>query len=410
MNEDPAHDQVREPLPYLLVVNSLRGGGAERQAALLATHLPPTEICLLEQGQVYDTGSAPVHVIGHGPFRSPLPRLLEVPLLAQRLAAHRQPVVVSFLERSNFVNILSRSRAPHAVVVSERGHPTRYYSQGLRRLQLPLIRRLYPRADVVVTNSHGAARDLASHLRVPRSRLQVIPNMLDTRTIRLRAQEPLPHGAEAWFQDPVVVAMGRLSGEKGTWHLVRAFQTVRRRLRARLLLLGDGALRPYLETLVHRLGLEADVHFAGFVAQPWAFLARSTVFVLPSLWEGLPNALLEAMASGVAVIAADCRSGPREILDGPEHLDREARGVEYCAHGVLVPVASGRRWGPDDPLEPAERFLAEAMTALLEDRARRLSYVRAGLARAAMFEPARVVPLWRALIEAGVHGTPGPGR
>ena len=392
----PASGSV-PPLPYLLLINSLRGGGAERQAIMLARHLPPAAICTLEPGQAYDTGNVPVVCLGETVRETAPARLLEVPVFAHRLARYRQPLVVSLLERSNFVNILSRAFFPHAVVVSERAFPSSYYGQGVRRAQLKLIRWSYPRADLVVTNGHATARDLAEGLGVPDSSIRVVPNMLDVSSIRTQAEMAIPPEIARWFDRPVVVSAGRLSREKGTGHLVRAFAEVRRRVRARLLILGDGPLRPHLTALAGGLGLSRDVHFAGFVDRPWVQVARSTIFVLTSLAEGLPNALIEAMACGTPVVSTDC-TGAREILDTPEHLDRRARSVEHVPCGVLVPVPSGRLLGPTEPLEPAERHLADAMTELLSNAELRRGYAKAGQARVAMFEPARVVPVWRAVM------------
>ena len=227
--------------------------------------------------------------------------------------------------------------------------------------------------------------------------IRVIPNMLDVATIRRHAARDPGPALQGWLQAPVVVSVGRFSVEKGTAHLVRAFAAVRQAVPARLLLLGDGPLRPRLEALVDQLGLSRHVHFAGFVDAPWSLVARSTVFVLPSISEGLPNALLEAMACGVPAVATDC-TGAREVLDGPEHLDRRARGVEHAPHGVLVPVPSGRLLDADAPLEPAERFLAQAIVELLASPALRRTYAEAGRRKAALFEPSRVAAAWREVV------------
>ena len=97
--------------------------------------------------------------------------------------------------------------------------------------------------------------------------------------------------------------------------LLRAFAAVRQIRPVRLVLLGDGELRAELETLARSLGIAEDLDMPGFDANPFRYMARAAAFVLSSDWEGLPTALIEAMACGCPVVATDCLGGPREILN-----------------------------------------------------------------------------------------------
>jgi len=141
-----------------------------------------------------------------------------------------------------------------------------------------------------------------------------------------KAQAPLDH---PWFrpgQPPLLLAVGRLQMQKDYPTLIRAFAQVRQSRRARLLILGEGKERLMLEALIKKLGLEEDVSLPGFVMNPYAYMARASLFVLSSRWEGLPTVLIEALCCGTPVVSTDCPSGPREIL----------RDGQY---GQLVPVA-----------------------------------------------------------------------
>jgi glycosyltransferase involved in cell wall biosynthesis len=91
------------------------------------------------------------------------------------------------------------------------------------------------------------------------------------------------------------------------------------------MILGEGTERPNLEALVKELGLTHDVALPGFVANPYAYMAKAEIFVLSSLYEGLPTVLIEAMAGGTRVVSTDCKSGPAEILENGQY-------------GKLVPV------------------------------------------------------------------------
>lgn len=195
--------------------------------------------------------------------------------------------------------------------------------------------------------SHGIAAHMAAAVRVPRDRITTIYNPVVTPDLYARAAEPPAH---PWLADgglPVVVAAGHLEERKDFATLIRAFALVASRRACRLVILGEGGLRPRLETLVRRLGLAGRVSLPGWIDNPFALFARASLFVLSSVHEGLPTVLIEALACGCPCVSTDCPAGPAEILrDG--------------SFGPLVPVGD-------------EAALADAMDRVLEqppDKAR----------------------------------------
>jgi glycosyltransferase involved in cell wall biosynthesis len=123
----------------------------------------------------------------------------------------------------------------------------------------------------------------------------------------------------------VVLGVGRFTRAKDFGTLIKAFRLVRNTIAARLVILGEGDERWALESMVEQEGLTGQVALPGFVPNPYAYMRAASVFVLSSEREGLPTVLVEAMATGTPVVAPDCPSGPREILDDG-------------AFGRLVPV------------------------------------------------------------------------
>lgn len=244
-----------------------------------------------------------------------------IALLARRLAGGRTRLVVS--EHNN----LSQSMT---VEPSRRG-----------RLMPWFMRRTYPWADGVVAVSAGVADDLARVIALPHESITVIYNPVVGEQTLSGANAEVDHPWLAPGEPPVVLGVGRLTDQKDFSALLSAFDRLCAQRPVRLLILGEGELRPQLEALVRKLNLEGDVQLLGFIANPLAYMARAAVFVLSSKWEGLPTVLIEAMACGTPVVSTDCPSGPSEILEGGKW-------------GRLVPVGD-------------VAALAEAMAATLDE-------------------------------------------
>lgn len=250
-------------------------------------------------------------------------RLIKSLLPLVRYLRHERPVaMLSAMGHANVVALLAReaARVPTRVVVSERGliSGERALARGwAAHLNYWLIPQLYPRADGICAVSQAASADLAAFAGLPHRSVQTIYNPFDLPRIAQLAVEPLNH---PWFtpgQPPVVLAIGRLNEAKDFPVLIRAFAQLRQQRLARLMILGEGELRGELEALLSDLSLGADaVQLPGFVTNPFAWLARCSVFVLSSRREGLPGALIEAMACGTPVVSTNCVSGPEEILQG----------------------------------------------------------------------------------------------
>lgn len=165
---------------------------------------------------------------------------------------------------------------------------------------------------------------------IPRPKVRVIYNPVVDDRLFAMAAEPPSHAWAGANDKPLILGVGRLSAEKDFATLLRAFRLVRNARPARLAILGEGKERHALEQMVDELGLQAHVSLPGFVANPFSVMSRASVFVLSSRFEGLPNALIQALALGVPLVSTDCPSGPREVL-------------EDGRYGTLVPVGDAER-------------------------------------------------------------------
>jgi glycosyltransferase involved in cell wall biosynthesis len=178
------------------------------------------------------------------------------------------------------------------------------------------IRWSYQRADLVIVNSAKLADDVAQHAGIPASRIKILKNPTFSKDLLLKAQEPVDH---PWFREktvPVILGVGRLTRQKDFPTLIRAVALVRRTRPVKLVILGEGNDRGLLQRLIAELALQDDVALAGYVDNPFPFMARADLFVLSSAWEGSPNVLIQALSLGCPVTATDCPEGPREILQG----------------------------------------------------------------------------------------------
>lgn len=185
-----------------------------------------------------------------------------------------------------------------------------------RRLQTLSIRFFYQRADAVVVPSEGVRRDLIDSFGLPEDLVQVIHNPVVGTDLEELAAKPVewPWPIRADDPVPVVIGVGELSARKDFAVLVQAFAQVRSKRPCRLLLVGEGRQRKNLERLAAELGIADDVAFTGFVPNPYPYIRRANVLALTSRWEGMGVVLAEALGLGTQVIATDCPSGPREVL------------------------------------------------------------------------------------------------
>jgi glycosyltransferase involved in cell wall biosynthesis len=167
---------------------------------------------------------------------------------------------------------------------------------------------------------------------------------------------------------PVLLAAGRFTRQKDFATLLDAFAILVKQKDCRLIILGEGKLRGELERHITRLGLEARVSLPGFAGNPYAYMSRCDMFVLSSLWEGSPNVLKEALALGLPVVATDCPSGPKEILQngrfGPLVPMGDAQAMAAAMLATLnhpLPAAVLQEAVRDYTLEASTRGYLRAM-------------------------------------------------
>lgn len=305
----------------VLYVPDLSAGGAERVALNLLEALPAPDlqVTLLVNRM-------------HGPLMAGLPPGSKVvSLSASRTLAAFWPLVkflrrerpdclIAFLSFNNILAVWANLIAgrPSRVVTTVHAplsHETRAHASLHFRLVPLLYRATLPLAAAVVTVSRGVGIDLCRMLSRD-IEFTVIHNPVVTPRLLDLARCEVEHPWFAPGQDPVILGVGRLHDCKNPQLLVEAFARLPAAIRVRLVLIGDGPLRPELEALIARHELTDRVVLLGGNPNPWRYMARARLLVLSSRYEGFGNVLVEAMATGLPVVSVDCPYGPTEILAG----------------------------------------------------------------------------------------------
>ena len=308
---------------------NLAGGGAERVTLALCKGLihEGHHVQLVVSAATGPLSDEAQSALGVADLRQP--RVFRsLPGLVRLLNRQRPAVVISVLSHANLVAALAVRLSGCGAKLIVMHHNTmsinvRESPRWRDRLMPALCGLFYPMADVICSVSEGVASDLSQASRIPRPTIRVLPNPVDYSAIQELGSQDVPAGVIPDGDGPLILAVGRLEKQKDFATLIRAVAALPGHYR--LVILGDGSLRPSLQALIDSLGIASRVSLPGYLANPYPVYASADVFALSSLWEGLPTVLLEAMAFDLPLVSTDCRSGPREIL----------RDGEY---GTLVPV------------------------------------------------------------------------
>ena len=335
------------------LIQDLREGGAERSTARLlsgiaAREIPVDLIVVAQRGRFFEELDARVNVV-----ELPQRRTMTSVLGLKRYIETRRPLaLVSALTHTNVAAIIANElairRTRLVVVEHNQISMNRRLTRGSVGLSYRLVPWLYPRADLVAAVSTDVRDDFARETGIPAERMAVLHNPVVTPDVTTLATADLDH---PWLQGdgpPVVLGVGRFARQKRFDLLLKAFATLRASRPARLIILGDGELRPQLEALARDLSIVEDIDLPGFDPNPFRFMRRASVYVLSSDWEGLPTAVIEALVCGTPVVSTDC-AGAGEILC-------EGRFGRMTPRGDAEALAAAIAKTLDDPGRPDKRI------------------------------------------------------
>lgn len=290
----------------------------------------------------------------------------------------------SFGSSANYVNVLSKGKEKVLT--------------GLRcqtDMESPDQVRLFcGRSDQVLSCSKEIMRQLSRDFDYDES--SYIYNPLDIADIQNKGSEQVTDYPFTDQNVKVIACMARNDYIKGIWHLVKAFSLVyKKHPEVRLMVLGAGDFSEY-DKLAKQLGVVGRCFFPGNRKNPFAYVAKSDIYVCSSNHEGFPNAVLEAMALHKPVISADCKTGPREILLSESEYDRlvsekpDGGSVDVAVqgkYGILIPDMGQEKDLDPDNITEGERILAKEINRLLDDEELRMRYADQAFERAKFYTP-----------------------
>lgn len=234
-------------------------------------------------------------------------------------------LIISIMDHTNILAIILKFlfRIKIPLIIWVHTNPKIAYKKKHRQYNI-LIRLLYPLKLVnkIVTISNDVDYILRKKYQIKKNKLKTIYNGVDVESIIEMKKEQISEYRYLFEESNFTkfITVGRLSKEKAHNFLIDAFSEVKEQVpNSKLIILGDGPLRHEIEKKIKELDLKNDVLLLGLKKNPYKYLANSDIFVLSSLREGFPNALLEALACGLPIISTNCETGPREILDNGKY-------------------------------------------------------------------------------------------
>ena len=346
----------------LLIVPSLHQGGLEKVCAATARLMQPyfdVQIAIFDSRNIaYDNKGIQVADLRLPSRPDKIGKIINVLKRGFRLRRLKKDehidIAYSFGPTANLANIASFGKA-------EKWLGIRSYMDMGNPKQIRLFAKC---ADRLVCCSETICREVQEKYQCRKA--VTLQNPFDMKEVKVLSEKE--EAETPWSEGRILISMGREDPVKGFWHLIKSFSIVHAEYPdTKLMIIGKGEFLPYRE-LADRLGIDEAVYFAGLKKNPYPYLKRGSLYVLTSYYEGFPNAMVEAMSMGLPVIATDCMTGPREILEDK--------------YGILIPNMS-----PEEDFDPAhitqeEENLAREIMAFLEDDRKAQHYREMALRRA----------------------------
>ena len=399
-------DDENKIIKILIVINSVkRGGGAEKVAFLLFKTLLKKNcdvyiLSFYKSASEYEIPKERIIYFNNSEgnyhlFKDILLSILRARKIAEICRRKKIDVIIPFMEIEGCTSIISKLifKINAKIFPTFHTNPRQYSKNKIKKI---ILSKLYSKAECIVAICNKMSKLLKDIFNL--KNVIVIPNLHDINEYILLSKETLEKKYNVIFRDSFIfINVGGLTVAKGQWFLIRAFKkVVEKHSNAKLIILGEGKLKKELEYLIKKLNLENNVFLLGIHNNPFKFLKNSHCYVFPSLWEGLPNTLIEALALNLPIISTDCETGPREILAPELDIEEKIDYPYFGKYGILIKPFPRKCIFKDleeKSLIEQEKQLAELMIRMIEDKELRKRYSY-GLERAKDFHSEVIINKW----------------
>ncbi|MCM1125429.1 MAG: glycosyltransferase [Lachnospiraceae bacterium] len=378
-----------EKKKLMLISPMLHQGGFERvcvtTARLLADYFDITVVIFDSADIAYNIDGLNIIDLKLGVKKGKLGKLWNIVRRSHRLYQLKKrlgiDICYSFGTTANLVNAISKTKTTKIWL------GLRSYMDMEERLK---IRLFVKRSDLMICCSKVIEQELKRKYHCDKAATMYNPYHVEDIRKQAMENEPKLPWNDVDSQGRTVrciVSMGREDGVKGFWHLLKAFSLIHIKIpETRLIILGDGSFAPY-KKLAEDLKIQDAVYFAGMQKEPYQYLKKGEVYILTSLREGFPNALVEGMALGLAPVSTDCMTGPAEILLKEMQRERfnQNENAIYGEYGILIPPMNEKADFIADHILREEQNLADVVVDLLEDDKKLQRYQLAAKKRTQFF-------------------------
>lgn len=373
----------------LLIVPMLHQGGFEkvciRTARLLQTHCEVTILIFDDADIAYDIEGLNVISIQVGSRKGLLAKFVNILKRVKKVRQIKKELAIdyaySFGITANLINVLTKNQGKVWIGL-----------RGFTDLQASVHSLLCRRADRILCCSLEITNLIRQHY--PRKLVHCIYNPYDIEDIARSSMQELSEEEKLLYgEKKIILSMGREDVVKGFWHLIRCFYHIHQQDQNTLLVIvGEGNYTVERE-FARNLGISESVIFTGVKSNPFPLLKRAAVYALTSLNEGFPNALVEAMALGIPVVATNCRSGPAEILAGKTTSEMDELITEriYAEYGILTARLSSMMDTVSVQLEPEEEIFRNSLMDLLTEGDLSKNYQNKGPERASYYSDEKYI-------------------
>ena len=340
-----------------ILINSLGGGGAERQVSLISKLNEIDKIILLEPVVNYPIPNHKLCYLSTQPIATftKIKTLFTAPFKLKKIGLDRNTNLFCFLQFSYILGFLCKILFKCNFIICIRTSPIGFYKE-YKGTKIPffIYKFILNRADKILCNSETSCLQLKSILK--NKNIHSISNGYDIVNIKNKSSEEIGELDHLFANHEILITVGRLVHDKSQWNLIRIFSALRKnKPTIKLVILGEGPLLEPLIRLSKSLNLnvfdshnttqkidnEYDVFFLGFVQNPYKYVSKSKLFILTSLYEGLPNVVIESLIVNTPCIVSDCLTGPREILFPDTDLLTQTKNEMLADCGILLPVFDG---------------------------------------------------------------------